>query len=35
MKKEIIDLNLIMSYPVKWNIYKILRDYIQNLYDSV
>ena len=35
MKKEIIDLNLIMSYPVKWNIYKILRDFIQNFYDSV
>lgn len=35
MKKEIINLNLIMSYPVKWSEYKIFRDYIQNFYDSV
>lgn len=35
MNTEIINLNLIMSYPVKWNMYKILRDFIQNFYDAV
>lgn len=35
MSKEIINLNLIMSYPVKWNRYKVFRDFIQNFYDSV
>ena len=35
MSKEIINLNLIMSYPVKWNQYKVFRDFIQNFYDSV
>ena len=24
-----------MTYPVKWNRYKIFRDFIQNFYDSV
>lgn len=35
MNKSIINLNLITTYPVKWNMYKILRDFIQNFYDSV
>ncbi|MGL5149308.1 MAG: hypothetical protein ACRC7N_01890 [Clostridium sp.] len=35
MNKEIINLNLITSYPVKWDIYKVFRDFIQNFYDSV
>lgn len=35
MNKSIINLNLITTYPVKWDIYKILRDFIQNFYDSV
>jgi len=35
MNKSIINLNLITTYPVKWDIYKILRDFVQNFYDSV
>ena len=30
-----IPLNIIKSYPVSWNRYKIFRDFIQNFYDSV
>ncbi|MFZ3132208.1 MAG: hypothetical protein WA125_14225 [Desulfosporosinus sp.] len=32
---EIISLNLILDYPVKWSKYKVLRDFIQNFYDSI
>lgn len=35
MNTSIINLNLITTYPVKWDIYKILRDFVQNFYDSV
>ena len=28
-------LNLVMSYPIKWNLYKVFRDYVQNFFDSV
>ena len=31
----IISLNIVMTYPVRWKEYEILRDYIQNFYDSV
>lgn len=30
-----IPLNIVMTYPVRWRKYEILRDYIQNFYDSV
>lgn len=30
-----IPLNIVMSYPVHWSLYKIFRDFIQNFYDSV
>ena len=30
-----IPLNLIFDYPVQWSKYKVLRDLIQNFYDSV
>jgi hypothetical protein len=33
-KPEIISLNLILDYPVRWSKYKVLRDFIQNFYDS-
>ncbi|MGL4875340.1 MAG: hypothetical protein ACRC30_11890 [Clostridium sp.] len=33
--KKVINLNLITTYPVKWSKYKVLRDFIQNFYDSV
>ena len=33
-KRETISLNLILDYPVKWSKYKVLRDFIQNFYDS-
>ncbi len=28
-------LNIVLSYPVKWDQYKIFRDYIQNFYDAL
>ncbi|MGF7184626.1 hypothetical protein GGQ84_000710 [Desulfitispora alkaliphila] len=31
----IIPLNLIFDYPVRWSKYQVLRDFIQNFYDSV
>ena len=33
--KNIVPLNLVMSYPVYWGKYEIFRDFIQNFYDSV
>ncbi|MBO4369635.1 MAG: hypothetical protein J5803_06010 [Desulfovibrio sp.] len=30
-----IPLNIVKTYPVKWDKYKIFRDFIQNFYDSV
>ena len=35
METKVVNLNLITSYPVKWDMYKVLRDFIQNFYDSV
>jgi len=35
MNSRIENLNLITTYPVRWDMYKILRDFIQNFYDSV
>ena len=34
LKQETISLNLIFDYPVRWSKYKVLRDFIQNFYDS-
>lgn len=31
----IIPLNIVTTYPVRWGKYEILRDYVQNFYDSV
>ena len=30
-----IPLNIVMTYPVRWTKYKVLRDFVQNFYDSV
>lgn len=35
MEKQMIPLNIVMTYPVYWGRYKIFRDYIQNFFDSV
>ncbi|MGN0485482.1 MAG: hypothetical protein ACI4HI_18235 [Lachnospiraceae bacterium] len=35
MENQIIPLNIVMTYPVRWSKYKVFRDYIQNFYDSV
>ena len=35
MRYSLIKLNITMSYPVKWSMRKILRDYIQNFFDAV
>ena len=32
---KIIPLNIVMTYPVRWNRYRIYRDFVQNFYDSV
>lgn len=31
----IVPLNLVLTYPVHWDKYNILRDFVQNFYDSV
>lgn len=30
-----VKLNITMSYPIKWGIYAVMRDYIQNFFDAV
>ena len=30
-----IPVNIVMTYPVRWSKYKVLRDFVQNFYDSV
>ena len=32
---KIVPLNIVMTYPVRWNSYSVLRDFVQNFYDSV
>ena len=34
MKTKIINLNLMLSYPVEWSKWQVLRDIIQNFYDD-
>lgn len=33
-EKRIIPLNILYNYPVYWNDYQILRDFVQNFYDA-
>lgn len=33
--QQIEKLNLVMSYPVKWTVFAVMRDYVQNFYDAV
>jgi hypothetical protein len=33
--KQTIPLNLVYDYPVRWSKYKVLRDFVQNFYDSI
>lgn len=35
MKNKIIPLNIVMTYPVRWDKYKVMRDFLQNFYDAV
>ncbi len=35
MTDDIVSLNLVYTYPVRWSKYKVLRDLIQNFYDAV
>ena len=28
-------LKIVMSYPVNWSLYKVLRDYVQNFFDAI
>lgn len=30
-----IPLNIVMTYPVHWNCYQVMRDFVQNFYDAV
>ncbi len=32
---ELVNLNVVMTYPVKWNPYKIINNYVQNFYDAL
>jgi hypothetical protein len=32
---EIVNLNIVYSYPVHWSSLKIFRDFIQNFYDAI
>jgi hypothetical protein len=34
-EKRKIPLNLVYDYPVRWSEYKVLRDFVQNFYDSI
>jgi len=34
-ESDLISLNLIYDYPVRWPKYKVLRDFVQNFYDAV
>lgn len=34
-KTRKIPLNLVYDYPVRWSKYKVLRDFVQNFYDSI
>lgn len=33
--EKIVPLNIVMTYPVHWNKYKVFRDFQQNFYDAV
>ena len=33
-ESQIISLNIVYSYPVKWDKYHVLRDFVQNFYDA-
>lgn len=35
MESRDVSLNIVMTYPVKWKAYNILRDFVQNFYDAV
>lgn len=35
MENKIIPLNIVMTYPVRWNKYEVIRDFQQNFYDAV
>ena len=35
VKNKIIPLNIVFTYPVHWDTFQILRDFVQNFYDSV
>ena len=34
-KKEVVKLNIAMSYPVHWSFEKLMRDFVQNFYDAI
>ena len=33
--RYLVPLDLVMDYPVNWEFWRILRDLIQNFYDSI
>lgn len=35
LKYDLIPLNLVYDYPVRWSKFKVLRDFVQNFYDAV
>ncbi len=34
MEHKIIPVNIVMTYPVRWDQYKVFRDFLQNFYDA-
>ncbi len=35
MRSETVKLNILTTYPVKWTVNSVMRDFIQNFYDSI
>ena len=34
-QERLVPLDLVMDYPVEWEFWRVLRDLIQNFYDSI
>lgn len=34
-EKEVVKLNIVMTYPVTWSEYSVVSNYVQNFYDAL
>ena len=32
---KVVSVNVVMTYPVHWTKYQVLRDFVQNFYDAI